>query len=410
MLRRVNFYSICFAFGLSVLLILAGSRYADNTYYRPSIENGRNVRTFLKVEDGEENYNQPIPSNAYDGVLDIEKLLEQTRTRIRLGMYKYNFSYSGVHDIEDLLMESGGKPVQSMIISTWRSGTTFLGEVLNALPGTFYHYEPLLKYGIVQIRGPPESNEAVSMIKAMLKCDFDGLEDYFEFGKTHLHQFSHNTRLWDHCKFKRDLCYDADFTSRYCMLFPFQSMKVVRLRLRLIQEILDDKELNVKVVLLIRDPRGVLQSRQHRQFCKPSPDCWQPDLLCADMISDYVAASRILPKYPDKLMVLRYEELALDPNVTTHRILKFLKLSATQSIYEFLRSHTNVEVAGVSSTFRVSRNVPFRWKNVLDFDYVDEIQNACKDAMNLWGYRMAHNATHMASKEFDPIGEYTITE
>lgn len=37
-------------------------------------------------------------------------------------------------------------------------------------------------------------------------------------------------------------------------------------------------------------------------------------------------------------------------------------------------------------------------------------QNACKEAMELWGYRMAHNATHMASKEFYPIENYTVTE
>lgn len=72
--------------------------------------------------------------------------------------------------------------------------------------------------------------------------------------------------------------------------------------------------------------------------------------------------------------MLRYEELALDPNSTTHKLLKFLRLSSTQSIDEFLHSHTNMEVGGVSSTYRVSRDVPFRWKNVLDFNYVDEIQ------------------------------------
>lgn len=71
---------------------------------------------------------------------------------------------------------------------------------------------------------------------------------------------------------------------------------------------------------------------------------------------------------------LRYEELALSPNSTSYDLLKFLRLGITQSVDEFLHSHTNVEVAGVSSTFRVSRDVPFRWKNVLDFDYVDEIQ------------------------------------
>ncbi|XP_053600670.1 carbohydrate sulfotransferase 4 [Plodia interpunctella] len=412
MLRKVNFYSICFAFGLSVLLILAGSRYTDNINYHPSIESRRNIRNFLRVEDGDivQPVYEPTVSFPYYDSMDNEKILNKTSFRIKYDLSTYNFSHSGVQKLEDLLMEAGGKPIRNIIISTWRSGTTFLGEVLNAMPGNFYHYEPLLKFQIVQIRGLPLSAEALSIIKNMLKCNFDGLDEYFEYGKKHLYQFSHNTRLWDHCKYKKELCFDAEFTGRFCKLFPFQSMKVVRVRLRLIQEILDEKELNVKVVLLIRDPRGVMQSRQHRDFCQPAADCWQPELLCADMISDYVAAGRLLKQYPDKLMVLRYEELALDPNKTTLNLLKFLRMGMTSSVEKFLSTHTNVEVAGVSSTFRISQHVPFRWKNVLDFDYVDNIQEVCKEAMDLWGYRLAHNSSHMTSKDFNPIMEYVVNQ
>lgn len=242
MLRRVNFYSICFAFGLSVLLILAGSRYTDNINYRPSPETHRTLRNYLKTEDGEDSLLQPIPTNPYDGSPNIEKILEKTRSKIKFELWNYNFTYSGVHKLEDLLMESGGKPIRNVIFSTWRSGTTFLGEVLNSMPGNFYHYEPLLKYEIIQIRGPPHAENALSTIKSMLKCDFSAMEDYFEYGKTHLHQFSHNTRLWDHCKYKKELCIDANFTAKFCKLFPFQSMKVVRVRLRLVKELLEDKE------------------------------------------------------------------------------------------------------------------------------------------------------------------------
>ncbi|VVC89574.1 unnamed protein product, partial [Leptidea sinapis] len=366
MLRRVNFYSICIAFGLSILLILAGSRYTDNNYYRPSPES----RSIVEV-----NLPQLTSSSSnYDTEATIEKIFEKTRAKIQMEMKNYNYSFSGVSKLEDLLMESNGQPIRSIIISTWRSGTTFLGEVLNSVPGNFYHYEPLLKYDIIQIRGAPHADNALKMLKKMMLCDFSEMDDYFKYGKTHLHQFSHNTRLWDHCKFKKDLCLDAQFTSSFCKLFPFQSMKVVRVRLRLIKQLLEDKELNIKVMLLVRDPRGVMQSRQHRNFCQPAPDCWEPELLCADMVSDYVAAGRLLQKYPDRLIVQRYEELALSPNATTHQLLRFLGISPTSSVEDFLLTHTNVEVSGVSSTFRVSREVPFKWKNTLDFNYVEDIQ------------------------------------
>ncbi|KAJ8927351.1 hypothetical protein NQ314_020199 [Rhamnusium bicolor] len=58
--------------------------------------------------------------------------------------------------------------------------------------------------------------------------------------------------------------------------------------------------LNVKVVLLVRDPRGTLQSRKHRDWCPGEPDCDQPNNLCADMVSDYSAAIQLKKRYPDR--------------------------------------------------------------------------------------------------------------
>lgn len=183
---------------------------------------------------------QPITTDPNDGSPNF--ILDKTRSKIKFELSNCNLTNSGVNKLEDLTPETGGIPVRSIIVSTWRSGTTFLGEVLNAMPGNFYHYEPLLKYGIIQIRGTPYADNAISTMKKMLKCDFSGMDDYFEYGKTHTFQFSHNTRLWDHCKYKKELCFDANFTARFCKLFPFQSMKVVRVRLSLIQDILEDKE------------------------------------------------------------------------------------------------------------------------------------------------------------------------
>ncbi|CAG9110438.1 hypothetical protein JYU34_010986 [Plutella xylostella] len=404
MLRQINFYSICFAFGLSVLLILAGSRYTDNANYRPVSESHRNVRNFLRIVNDDEVY-QPQTIKPYD---DAEKVIELQRLKIEAELSHYNLSGTG-HKLKELVPEAGGRPVRSMIVSTWRSGTTFLGEILNAIPGNFYHYEPLLKYDIIQIRGPPHADDALTLLNNMFKCNFHGMDDYFEFGREHSYQFSHNTRLWDHCKYKRALCVDSNFTTRFCKLFPFQSMKVVRLRLRLIEDILQDKELsNLKAVLLVRDPRGAMQSRQHREWCLPAPDCWSPELMCADMISDYVALTRLQKKFPNRVTVVRYEDFSLNVTSETRRLLSFLGLSMSTALEEFLQTHTNKEGVGVSSTFRVSHEVPFKWRNVLKYEYVSQIQDVCSEAMELWGYRPAHNRSHMQSEHFVPIGPYRV--
>lgn len=65
--------------------------------------------------------------------------------------------------------------MRSVILTSWRSGSTFLGDVVNAHPANFYHYEPLLDFGIVQIRGPPLADEALRNLESLLRCDFNTL-------------------------------------------------------------------------------------------------------------------------------------------------------------------------------------------------------------------------------------------
>lgn len=142
---------------------------------------------------------------------------------------------------DGLTPETGGKPTRSLIITTWRSGSTFLGDILNALPGNYYHYEPLLDFDIVQIRGPPNDSVALHNLRHLLHCDYSEMENYLEFGRTHNYLFSHNTRLWQQCVRFPQFCYEPRFLGPFCRLFPRQSMKVVRLRAALVTPLLEDE-------------------------------------------------------------------------------------------------------------------------------------------------------------------------
>ncbi|GJQ72959.1 hypothetical protein Trydic_g1600 [Trypoxylus dichotomus] len=183
-------------------------------------------------------------------------------------------------------------------------------------------------------------------------------------------------------------------------------MKVVRLRLKLAEELLKDQSLNVKVLLLIRDPRGTLQSRKHRDWCPGAPDCDQPQRLCADMVSDYMAARDLQNKYPDRFTAIRYEDLSVDPYNNIPKLFTFFGLTFHENVKKFLDSHTKTNAGGVSSTFRDSKSAPFHWRMDLNFTEVQSIEESCQEAMDRWGYVKAKNETHL--KEFNPVTEYVI--
>ena len=61
---------------------------------------------------------------------------------------------------------------------------------------------------------------------------------------------------------------------------------------------------------------------------------------CQDLEDDLNAAKRLKECYPNKLLVVRYEDLSLNPESETQKILNFLGLQFTKEIKEFLDKHT----------------------------------------------------------------------
>lgn len=169
----------------------------------------------------------------------LKDIIKHQQSIIENELLDYNFPTST--NLRNFTLATGGQPVRSIIVTTWRSGSTFLGDVLNSVPGNFYHYEPLLDYGIVQIRGPPLAESAINNLKNLLTCDYKDLSNYLEYGKTHIYLFTHNTRLWAQCDNNSKYCWNSTFVSEICQQYPFQSMKIVRLRLKLAEELLKDK-------------------------------------------------------------------------------------------------------------------------------------------------------------------------
>jgi hypothetical protein len=59
---------------------------------------------------------------------------------------------------------------QLMIVTTWRSGSTLMGEILANHPTVFYHYEPLKFVGRHRFRGGRQGQLAVQLLRGLLSC------------------------------------------------------------------------------------------------------------------------------------------------------------------------------------------------------------------------------------------------
>ncbi|XP_030561816.1 carbohydrate sulfotransferase 4 isoform X1 [Drosophila novamexicana] len=423
MSRRANLIGICGVSSLCILLLIATTQHRPLTspFSTGSSSGGASssssssaaLASNLLPRNGlgggyYERQQQPSQTAAtiYNMTATIVDVLAAQRARILNEMENFEYPRGGAEKLNDMTPETQGTPVRSIVVTSWRSGSTFLGDILNAMPGNYYHYEPLLDFGIKQVRDPEDQQLAVQNLKNLLNCDYGDMSDYLEYGKTHTYLFEHNQRLWEVCREYPRFCWRPAFLTPFCRLFPIQSMKTVRLRLAQAEQLLQDQSLsNVRIVLLVRDPRGTMQSRRHRIWCGGNEDCEDPALVCQDLVDDYKTADKLLKVYPGRFRTLRYEDLSLNPYDVTQDILQFYGLPFDPAVEEFLDTHTKENKGGVSSTYRDSRSAPFHWKQDLRADEIKQIQDVCVEAMDLWGYRRMANFSNfsMLQQSFDPI-------
>lgn len=409
MTPRFNLIGVFAISLLCILLIFVSQRFASNSYYateyyKPGDKQGSRLSKLnkhLASHNNNRNYESTVPTT-YNVTVTIADILNAQRQKIVEEMEFFEYPRDS-ENLAALTPETNGIPFRSIIITTWRSGSTFLGDILNAMPGNYYHYEPLLDFDIIQIRGHPHAKRAIYNLKQLLKCNYTDMKNYLDFGIEHDYLFTHNTRLWKYCRLYPQHCWDPNFLTPFCKLFPLQSMKVVRLRLALAEQLLDDPNLNVRIVLLIRDPRGTMQSRKHRDWCPGNPDCDHAPSVCKDMVSDYYAAEILSKKYPQDFKAVRYEDLSLDPYKMTEEILNFYGLPLDPMVEEFLDTHTRNDIGGVSSTFRDSKSAPLHWMRDLSYEEIDNIQNSCTKAMDLWGYKKMDDQQTYDDKLFNPM-------
>ena len=164
---------------------------------------------------------------------------------------------------------------------------------------------------------------------------------------------SHNGQVWTACVLgpNRNTCSSSQFLEQACRRFPTLIMKIVRLRLNLTDSLLEEMP-DLKVLYLVRDPRGVMNSRLGSvDWCSRSVDCIEPQRLCNDVISDLDAFEVLKKRYPDRVALVKYETLAKEPQTSFESLFHFAGLSYLQRIRTLVDRHTSRDVDQVNLTF-----------------------------------------------------------
>ena len=143
----------------------------------------------------------------------------------------------------DTLLSQESDLVRNILIATsWRSGSSFLGELLAQYPGTFYYFEPLRFYAH---KVTPKSDiiREEEFLETLFRCHFgDSNRGFLEHVQNNPVLLS-NKRLWDSCQLfpendRLEVCFSEEYLNTVCPRFPLRLIKTVRLRVQRTRKLL----------------------------------------------------------------------------------------------------------------------------------------------------------------------------
>ncbi|XP_072043625.1 carbohydrate sulfotransferase 1-like [Amphiura filiformis] len=323
---------------------------------------------------------------------------------------------------------SKDRKVHVIIVSRWRYGSTFTGEILNNNPDFTYFYEPLRKK-MYKNQEKDKKLHQITMLHDILKCEFTGknytwwvAEDTFlnceQSKKLENSILCERTKKPDKSpdllgkkttigrisksqSKQQYLSIDFSKTSRshmveeICRSGKHVAIKTVRVPdLKHLKSIVTDDSLNVKVIQLVRDPRGVYLSR------KVFASVVDMKLSECDELKNNLNYWTDPPSWlKGRYMLLRYEDLADDPTDMVQIIYDFLGLPIPETVKTWLRINEMKRSSSSKSAYS--------WRTKITYKTMVTVQRYCMDLLLMAGYKPVNSEKDLTDLKIPSIRKFS---
>lgn len=253
-----------------------------------------------------------------------------------------------------------------LIFGADRSGTTFISRMFSEDPQMFMIYEPLWVTKAWRKKQPSEdwTRSELEVINGILSCNFTKFPLATRF-------LAHTSRQWSAASFKNpflseNFCSVAEFRKKSCpdlSLVPnfaaemcasryrhsvtkIAQGRVPKLELSSIvpQVFIENPDTDIKVIQILRDPRGSLASRIKLGWMPnhASPSFVHQVRYPCMRIAENVKYGRNLPEeYRNKYMEVYYRDIAKYPIKTALKIYKFAGFEMPEDLLKWIVVNTS---------------------------------------------------------------------
>ena len=157
---------------------------------------------------------------------------------------------------------------------------------------------------------------------------------------------------------------------------------------------------NLKVIHLVRDIRGMVNSRANigKRVATIKSGALS-NVLCKEMQKDIATATILKRKYPDRITTVMYEAMAERPTEAAKYIYRFLNITYDKTVDEWINrtAHGN-KTSGPQGTQRAdSKKTANQWRLEQPFNIANITQNVCRKVFDLLGYIPFKTQSEMAN-------------
>ncbi|XP_053127326.1 carbohydrate sulfotransferase 4-like [Hemicordylus capensis] len=339
--------------------------------------------------------------------------------------------------------EAPAPRVHVLVLSSWRSGSSFVGQLFSQHPDVFYLMEPAWHvWAALPLGSATALQMAVrDLVHAVFRCDMSVFDAYLAEpeprNKSALFQWEVSRALCSPpaCSFFqrsdiipgaacKTLCGKQPFgqVEEACRTYSHVALKEVRFfSLRALDPLLADPALDLRIIHLVRDPRAVFRSRQNAAgaLARDSriaagsqgggPREREAYALMAKICRSHVQmlAEGRRGARARRYLLVRYEDLARAPLAQAATLYRFAGLRFTPRLRSWVHNITHgqgLSAQAFNTDPRDAAHVSQAWRGALPYAAIVQLQEVCKEAMELLGYRLVRSEEEQKNMTLDLLG------
>ncbi|XP_052089666.1 carbohydrate sulfotransferase 5-like isoform X2 [Mytilus californianus] len=298
-----------------------------------------------------------------------------------------------------------------LIVGYFRGGSTMTLDVLSTTENSFYVFEPINflsfdTYENTAITFLNGSSRLLDKIMELPAVQADMLANWFncrlsdinlsDLRSSNLQYHSRMTREYYQCQRRSNISSCIGHLVEVCKQMKNKILKVVRLRMETTELLLNTLP-NLKIIHLVRDPRGILNSLMRAKLIGVNDFKSKASEICNDILSDIKSTTKLKTLYPNTIFLLKYEALVKNPTAVFKRIFNFTNLSYSQKVEMFIQSHLLGHSSGGSNAFLTKSGnanmIASNWRKTIKPDEVIEINKLCHTVFETLGYQEVNHKT-----------------